>query len=86
MDLDNLEEKSIGQRRKQQITILAKDYSKKWSRNRRFETTEDNKPKVNLKYLVYYTLLWIACIDDLYNIYLVLKKKQQRYLIRMYWS
>ena len=56
MDLDNLKEESIGWRKKWQITILAKDYSKKWSRNRRFKTTEDNKPKINLKHLAHHTL------------------------------
>ena len=34
INLDNLEEESIGQRKKQQITILVKDYFKKWSRNK----------------------------------------------------
>ena len=87
MDLEDLEdENAIGQRKKWQITILAKDYSKKWSRNRRFKITEDNKPRVNPKYLAHYILLQIACVDDLYNIHLALKKKQQRYLIRMHWS
>ena len=75
MDLDNLEEESIGQRKKWQITILAKDYFEKQSRNRQFKITEDDKLRVNLKHLVYYTLLQIACVDNLYNIYLVLKKK-----------
>ena len=86
MDLNNLEEESTGQRKKQQITILAKNYFKKQSRNRQFKITKDNKPRVNLKYLVYYILLWIVYIDNLYNIHLALKKKQQRYLIRIYWS
>ena len=49
MDLDDLEEESTDQRKKQQIIILVKDYFKKWSRNRQFKITEDNKPKVNLK-------------------------------------
>ena len=84
MDLDNLEEESAGQRKKQQITILAKDYSKKWSRNRQFKITKDNKPKVNLKHPAYYTLLQIAYVDNLYNMYFILKKKLQRYLIRMH--
>ena len=84
MDLDNLKEESINQRKKQQIIISVKDYSKKWSRNRRFKITEDNKPKINLKYLVHYTLSQIAYVDNLYNIHLILKKKQQRYPIRMY--
>ena len=43
IDLNNLEEESVNQRRKQQITILAKDYSKKWSRNRQFKITDKNK-------------------------------------------
>ena len=86
MDLDNLEEESINQRKRQQITILVKDYSKKWSRNKRFKITKDNKPKVNLKYLIHYILLQIVYVDNLYNIYLTLKKKLQRYLIKIYWS
>ena len=75
MDLDNLKEKSTGQRKKQQITILVKDYFKKWSRNRQFKITKDNKPKVNLKHLAHYILLQIVYVDNLYNIYLTLKKK-----------
>ena len=57
MDLNNLEEESAGWRKKWQITIPAKDYSKKWSRNRQFKITKDNKPRVNLKHLVHYILL-----------------------------
>ena len=75
MDLEDLKEGTVGQRKKWQITILVKDYFKKWSRNRQFKITEDIKPKVNLKYLVYYTLLQIVYIDNLYNIHLILKKK-----------
>ena len=76
MDLEDLENKNaIGQRKKWQITILVKDYFKKWSRNRQFKITEDNKPRVNLKYLAHYILLQIACVDDLYDIYFILKKK-----------
>ena len=75
MNLDNLEEESAGWRKKWQIIILVKDYSEKWSRNRQFEITEDNEPRVDLKHPVYHILLWIACVDDLCDIYLVLKKK-----------
>ena len=75
MDLDNLKEKSINQRKKQQITILAKEYSIKQTKYNLFKITIEDKPKVNLKHLAYYTLLWIAYIDNLYNIYLTLKKK-----------
>ena len=84
MNLDDLEEEFAGWRKKWQITILAKDYSEKWSRNRQFKITKDDKPRVNLKYPVHYILLWIAYVDNLCNIYLTLKKKQQRYLIKMY--
>ena len=45
---------------------------------------EDNKLRVNLKHLVYYTLSWIAYIDDYYNIYETLKKRNYKYLVRMY--
>ena len=75
MDLDDLEKESTNQRKKQQITIPAKNYFKKWSRNRQFKITENNKPKVNSKHLAHYTLLQIVYIDNLYNIHLVLKKK-----------
>ena len=68
-------EKIINQKKKWQITILAKDYSKKWSRNRQFKITKDNKLRVNLKHLVHYILLWIAYVDDLCDIHLILKKK-----------
>ena len=57
MDLNNLKEESVGWRKKWQIIILVKDYSKKWSRNRQFKITKDNKPRVNLKYLAHYILL-----------------------------
>ena len=52
--------------------------------NRHFKITNKNKLQVNLKYLVYYTLLQIAYIDDLYSIYIVLNKKSARYLIKIY--
>jgi len=45
---------------------------------------EDNKLKVNLKHLVYYTLLWIIYMDNYYNIYKALKKKNYKYLVKMY--
>ena len=54
-----------------------KNYSKKWSRNRQFKITEDNKPKINLKHPAHHILLWIVYVDNLYNIHLILKKKSQ---------
>ena len=46
---------------------------------------EDNKLRVNLKHLVYYTLLWIACIDDYCDIHKTPKVRNYKYLVRMYW-
>jgi len=46
---------------------------------------EDNELRVNIKYLVYYILLWIVYIDNYYNIYKALKKKNYKYLVKMYW-
>ena len=44
MDLNDLEEESTGQKKKWQITILVKDYSKKQSRNRGFKIIKENEP------------------------------------------
>jgi len=50
----------------------------------RFKLKDKDKLRVNLKYTAYYTLLWIAYIDDIYNIYRVLKDKNRKYLVRIY--
>jgi len=46
---------------------------------------EDDELRVNLKYLVYYTLLWIACVNNKCEIYKVLKTRNYKYLVRIYW-
>jgi len=46
---------------------------------------EDNELRVNLKYLVYYMLLWIAYIDNYCNIYKTLKVRNYKYSVRIYW-
>ena len=46
---------------------------------------EDNKLRVNLKHLAYYTLLQIAYIDNYYNIYKTPKERNYKYLVKMYW-
>jgi len=46
---------------------------------------KNNKLKVNLKYPAHYTLLWIAYIDNYYNIYKTLKARNYKYLVRIYW-
>ena len=45
---------------------------------------EDNKLRVNLKYLVYYTLSWIVYVDNYYKIYKALKERNYKYLVRIY--
>ena len=52
----------------------------------KFELKLENKLRVDLKHLVYYTLLWIMCIDNHYNLYYILKAKVGRYLKRMEWN
>jgi len=50
-----------------------------------FEKEEDDKPRVDLKYPAYYTLLWIVYIDNYYNIHKVPKKRNYKYPVRIYW-
>jgi len=46
---------------------------------------ENNKLRVNLKHPVYYTLLWIIYIDNKCEMYKVLKARNYKYLVRIYW-
>jgi len=50
-----------------------------------FKMQEDDELKVNLKHLVYYTLLWIICIDNKCEMHKVLKARNYKYLVRIYW-
>jgi len=50
----------------------------------RFKLKDKNKLRVNLKYAAYYILLWIAYMDDIYNIYRIPKDKNRKYLVRIY--
>jgi len=52
----------------------------------RFKLKSKDKPRVNLKYAAHYTLLWIACVDNICNIYRALKDKNWKYLARIYWA
>ena len=49
-----------------------------------FKIEEDDELRVNLKHLVHYTLLWIACIDDYCDMYETLKVRNYKYPVRMY--
>jgi len=52
----------------------------------RFKLKNKDKLRVNLKHAAYYILLWIACVDNIYNIYRAPKDKNQKYLVRIYWA
>jgi len=41
----------------------------------RFKLKDENKLRVNLSHLAHYILLWIAYIDNIYNIYRAPKDK-----------
>jgi len=46
---------------------------------------EDNELRVDLKYLVHYTLSWIVYIDNYCDMHRILKEKNYKYPVRMYW-
>ena len=46
---------------------------------------ENDKSRINLRHPAYYTLLWIIYIDNKYKMHRVLKARNYKYLIRMYW-
>ena len=50
----------------------------------RFKLKDKDKPRVNPKYIAYYILSWIACVDNIYNIYRAPKDKNWKYLLRIY--
>jgi len=50
----------------------------------RFKLKDKDKLKVDLKYVAYYTLSWIACVDNIYNIHRAPKDKNWKYLVRIY--
>jgi len=50
----------------------------------RFKLKNKDKLRVNPKHIAYYILSWIACVDDIYNIYRAPKDKNRKYLARIY--
>jgi len=50
----------------------------------RFKLKDKDKLRVNLKYAAHYILLWIAYVDNIYNIYRALKDKNRKYLVKIY--
>jgi len=45
---------------------------------------ENDKLKVNPRHLAHYILAYIAYINNYYNIYKAPKKKNHKYLVKMY--
>ena len=64
---------------------MAKESLKLIIKRNIFKKEEDNELRVDLKHLAHYILSWIACIDNYYNIYKAPKKRNYKYLVRMYW-
>ena len=50
----------------------------------RFKLKSEDKLRVNLKHAAHYTLLWIAYMDNICNIYKAPKDKNWKYLVRIY--
>ena len=55
------------------------------NRKSQFKMQKDNKLRVNLRHLAHYMLSWIVYIDDNFNMHKALKKRNYKYLVRMYW-
>jgi len=55
-------------------------------RDCKFKLKLKDELKVDLKHLVYYTLLWIACVDNHCNLHYVLKAKIGRYPRKIKWD
>ena len=75
----------IDQRKDWQISILVKESLKLIIKRSIFKIKEDNEPKVNLRHLAYYTLLWIICVNDECKMHKAPKEKNHKYSVRMYW-
>ena len=52
-------------------------------KNQKFELKPEDKLQVDFRHLAYYTLLWIAYVDNHYNLHYILKAKISRYPKRM---
>ena len=73
--LRNLEEGSRDQRSKQQILVPIAEIPVVKLTRYWFKLKNKNELRVNLSHPVYYTLLWIAYMDNVYNIYRAPKNK-----------
>ena len=84
--LRNLEEGSRDQRSKQQILVSIEENPTVRSARQRFKLKSKDELRVDLSHLAYYILLWIAYVDDTYNIYRAPKDRNRKYLLRIYWA
>ena len=82
--LKDLEEGLINQRSNKRIIVLVNKKLMFRSLRQRFKLKNKDKPRVNLKHLVYYILAQIIYIDNQCNIYKALKVKNKKYLVRIY--
>ena len=84
MTLRNLEERLEDWRSNRQILVPANEIATFRLPRQRFKLKDEDEPRVNLKHLVYYTLVQIICVDNIYKMYKVLKVKNKKYLARQY--
>jgi len=56
------------------------------SAQQRFKLKDKDKLRVNLRHPAHYILAWIACVDNICDIYKNPKEKNQKYPIRIYWA
>ena len=83
--LKDLEEGLIDQRSNKRIAIPANKGLTFRSLRQRFKLKDEDKPRVDLKHLAYYTLAQIVCVDNQCDMYKALKAKNKKYLVRIYW-
>ena len=83
----NLEEQTVNWRNSQKVSVPT-DSQKLLSmgRGRRFEFKLDNKLRINPRYPVYYTLSWIACVDNYCSMHYTPKAKSSKYPRRTKWD
>ena len=75
MILRNLEEGFRDQRSERQVLVPIEERPTVRLARQRFKLKSKDKLRVNLSHLAYYTLLQIAYVDDICNIYRALKDK-----------
>ena len=66
------------------ISVLANKIATFRLARQRFKLKDEDKLRVDLRHPAHYILAWIACVDNIYNIYKNLKEKNRKYPIRIY--